>query len=495
MKKARLDAGDLAWRIRMTEEVSFYRDALKSYMVIRCPSGTGGEGYQYRMLAANHIDGLLDCSFRNIDADSYLYYDITSRQKLSVLFTARTMSAEDVRRILQDVVAVRQNLADFLLDSSRMIMDPDFIFCDLCDGACAFTYYPENTDESGVRSLLEFMGNHIDEQDGEASGIVYRLLSMAENDGFSLNREMLDTVSEQNDADRERPAGSSDCNFSYNSPTFDPASSDPLSSFTDTAKETVSTNGRDDDISRSDQKDVPDEYASYTKTASAADKPAASRTGKITTVFGIACIILGVVLYGISDWYPVWIMGGTAAALCRAAIFIFPAFGVLLIVAGRFRKRKKHGIDSERGEQHRSEYEEGNPIFPSEYPEAFQMKAEKNDFACDMPQEHTTVLKRGTGTRGKLYGIGKARGMQISLDQLPCTIGKMREYANIVLNDSSVSRMHAALSAGEDGQIYIKDLNSTNGTDVNGVGLCPDESAAIRPGDEIRIGGLSFIYR
>lgn len=73
-------------------------------------------------------------------------------------------------------------------------------------------------------------------------------------------------------------------------------------------------------------------------------------------------------------------------------------------------------------------------------------------------------------------------------------IGKKKEEADLVLDDFSVSRMHARISKEIDG-IYIEDLNSTNGTYKNGLRLQPYEKKKLEEGDEIKIGKIVLLYR
>ncbi len=69
------------------------------------------------------------------------------------------------------------------------------------------------------------------------------------------------------------------------------------------------------------------------------------------------------------------------------------------------------------------------------------------------------------------------------------TIGRSPENS-IRLEDASVSGRHAELMlAGE--SCYLKDLNSTNGTVVNGE---PVMSAQLRAGDRIRFGKVEACY-
>ena len=82
----------------------------------------------------------------------------------------------------------------------------------------------------------------------------------------------------------------------------------------------------------------------------------------------------------------------------------------------------------------------------------------------------------------------------IPLQKLPITVGKMAGAVDLLLNDQSVSRLHARISR-DGNRFFITDLNSTNGTFRNGMRLEPNASEIIEPGDEIVIGKLKFIYR
>lgn len=73
-------------------------------------------------------------------------------------------------------------------------------------------------------------------------------------------------------------------------------------------------------------------------------------------------------------------------------------------------------------------------------------------------------------------------------------IGKQKEEVNLVLEDDSVSRIHARIFV-EDKLFYLEDLNSTNGTFKNGLRLQPYEKRRIGEADEIRIGKLLFVFR
>src|SRR5438874_555996 len=66
------------------------------------------------------------------------------------------------------------------------------------------------------------------------------------------------------------------------------------------------------------------------------------------------------------------------------------------------------------------------------------------------------------------------------------TIGRMKGNT-IVIEDASVSLMHAKITR-KNGEFYLKDLNSTNGTVVNGQ---PITEARLRDLDRIRFADIS----
>src|SRR5262245_16450887 len=66
------------------------------------------------------------------------------------------------------------------------------------------------------------------------------------------------------------------------------------------------------------------------------------------------------------------------------------------------------------------------------------------------------------------------------------TIGRMKGNT-IVIEDSSISLMHAKITR-KDGEYYLKDLNSTNGTILNGQ---PLGEARLRDLDRVRFADIA----
>lgn len=71
----------------------------------------------------------------------------------------------------------------------------------------------------------------------------------------------------------------------------------------------------------------------------------------------------------------------------------------------------------------------------------------------------------------------------VNLAQGPCVIG--RSGSSVDLGDAYCSRLHVALRLSRSSRIELSDLNSKNGTFVNGNRV---EVAELKVGDEIRVG-------
>jgi pSer/pThr/pTyr-binding forkhead associated (FHA) protein len=84
----------------------------------------------------------------------------------------------------------------------------------------------------------------------------------------------------------------------------------------------------------------------------------------------------------------------------------------------------------------------------------------------------------------------RERGAQRTLRlQPPFVLGRTPE-AEVFLHDPEVSRRHARFEA-QNGVLYIDDLQSSNGTFLNGRRVC--EAIEIRAGDEIDAGTTRMI--
>jgi pSer/pThr/pTyr-binding forkhead associated (FHA) protein len=85
---------------------------------------------------------------------------------------------------------------------------------------------------------------------------------------------------------------------------------------------------------------------------------------------------------------------------------------------------------------------------------------------------------------------GNHSNREVSVSTEVFLIGR-GEQCQLRPKSESVSRRHCAIVVKE-GRVYIQDLNSRNGTFVNGKRLPPDKAKSIKDGDKLTVGKLDF---
>ena len=84
---------------------------------------------------------------------------------------------------------------------------------------------------------------------------------------------------------------------------------------------------------------------------------------------------------------------------------------------------------------------------------------------------------------------GLERGRIFRNLHTPITIGR-EEVNSVQLNDERISRLHAKLQ-DDQGQVIFTDLNSTNGSRINGH---PVHLRILRPGDHLQLGRCTLLF-
>ncbi|MCF0146332.1 MAG: FHA domain-containing protein [Eubacterium sp.] len=98
------------------------------------------------------------------------------------------------------------------------------------------------------------------------------------------------------------------------------------------------------------------------------------------------------------------------------------------------------------------------------------------------------------GRNRLIAGNGGGNPSEISLTRENYLIGKKGKGADIGISSPAVSRVHARLQR-KDGGYTLRDMNSRNGTWVNGEMLLPGQTAALRKGDRIRFADAEYHYQ
>ncbi len=420
----------------MEFNIQYKRGAHHNYLVLPCEEE---KDYQFGMFTENKVPGLLSAEVRMNNGIEELYYEISSLQPLYRLYEHKGMGTGDYKKFIRGLVKAFEGIEEFLLDETKVMLEPKYIFMNPESGEVRLLFYPYNQQEEGFLRLTEYFMDHAQHDDGAAVKIAYDAYKLVRQENFVIGdfRELLERS--ENYVSQDRESQSEHGGFKE----------DEESSFDSTYKE-----DREDEIERTreETKNIVNEEIEM--------EPDAPKEEKRT-------------------------MGLFKSAKKKEE----KKKGGLSKLAGFLLKPKEEEEEIEEKEEENIYTEKifapKNMIVEEKKATPAPPKEEygKTTFFENLEEEEERVLRQ----------TNKGKEHTFNLENLPKTLGKLEESVDYCVRDGSISRIHARF-VEKNGRIYVEDCNSTNGTFVNGVRLNEEESVLIEAGDELRFGKVTFLY-
>ena len=506
-------------------EVRYSREMNHNYMIIEAPDQT--ETYECRMLEDNPMEGLLRFRARQKEQGREFYYEITSRQPLSRILERQRATAGIIRSLLVTLEKVLDQTERFLLPEEGLVLDPDYIYVKPDPFAAAFCFIPGRREDffSELSLLLKQILERTDHQDREAVVLAYNLYqtSLKEKYGICDLRRCLkgaeDSIFSGEKAGREE-AGSD----AWREEEFPEENTDGKA---DREKEIRGaarreSRGREDREwrrERSGEKETrdagrkreseswqraerggADERRETDREDRAKGERKGSRAGKVkrdqnrkAAVQSAAAALGAGALY----WYAT---GQTGVLLCGLAGAVF-FFSLFLTTAAAHRTAGKEREEKAALREENASWtgaKEGNSweLRPENEEERQKERIRQEKERMLREQREGTELLSGSGEETESAAFWPVdRGQEvIEIRYVPFVIGKHETLADFCLSRSTVSRLHLRVDRKE-GVYLVTDLNSTNGTVVNGYALQANETVSIRDGDEIYLADAGFYFR
>ena len=107
-----------------------------------------------------------------------------------------------------------------------------------------------------------------------------------------------------------------------------------------------------------------------------------------------------------------------------------------------------------------------------------------------MPPSHNSLGPVGTHVDELVIITGNAAGSRVEVTKDVITAGR-DQNSDLLLDDVSVSRHHAIFTRTASGRVTLRDLNSLNGTYVNGTRV---EETTLHSADEVQIGKFKLVF-
>ena len=452
----------------------YKRDMNHNYLILYGEDEINTDSYQVRMLVGNVIPSLLKCRIQGMDGRFLVYFDITSKQALSVLYEEKKMGVEDLRLIFGGFVKAMEDAAEYLMNPGQFIISPEYIYTDIEKQEIYFCMMPgyEKDIKEQFQFLTEYILPKIDHQDQDAVILGYGVYKRAMEDSFHLEHikeELYKTQGQQGTTTTK---------------------AEQMKTESEQRQESEDFNLEEEGFWENEE--INQEFVRDGEKSKRLSLP--QKTGVIVLAAILLCGIAAITLMG----YLPYLETGTILGI----IIVLVACVMLFVYVSKIKKKPgalRQGRDEERdkpkgitGKVPTDQTDQSQNTIKSVVKSTNKPVAKSSQLHADYGE--TVVLSAGA-VSGPASLVSKEPGelATIYINEDLTVIGKLETACDAVISLPTVSRIHAKIRKKEDAY-YLTDMNSRNGTAVNGRLLLPDEEYRLEPEDEVDFAQARYIF-
>lgn len=452
----------------------YKRDMNHNYLILYGEDEINTDSYQVRMLVGNVIPSLLKCRIQGMDGRFLVYFDITSKQALSVLYEEKKMGVEDLRFIFGGFVKAMEDAAEYLMNPGQFIISPEYIYTDIEKQEIYFCMMPgyEKDIKEQFQFLTEYILPKIDHQDQDAVILGYGVYKRAMEDSFHLEHikeELYKTQGQQGTTTTK---------------------AEQMKTESEQRQESEDFNLEEEGFWENEE--INQEFVRDGEKSKRLSLP--QKTGVIVLAAILLCGIAAITLMG----YLPYLETGTILGI----IIVLVACVMLFVYVSKIKKKPgalRQGREEERdkpkgitGKVPTDQTDQSQNTIKSVVKSTNKPVAKSSQLHADYGE--TVVLSAGA-VSGPASLVSKEPGelATIYINEDLTVIGKLETACDAVISLPTVSRIHAKIRKKEDAY-YLTDMNSRNGTAVNGRLLLPDEEYQLEPEDEVDFAQARYIF-
>ena len=403
-------------------------------MVIHSETGVN-DRYTIRMISGNKIPGLLPFQEKWMNGMPMFYYDITSRQPFRRLAEYRKLTGVEIRTLISDLILVLRQMERYLLDEQRIFLRPDYIYVEPETYHGSFCLIPgyQSDFTNEFLELAQYILDHVDHSDGDAVVLAFSIFRESRKVNFGVD-------------DIEKCLG----NRAVPAEIIEVPKS------------------KSEEISVIENVELTEERYDFIVSSKEDDDMQSKRLllGVLLIVIMTGMPLISILLFGIPflfQWKWVFFIIEILLATIGSVILLFTR-------------------EVEKGEGFESE------ILSD--PEFGELASEPDDH--DDMQTVLLISQAELLQKRKLISLSDRK--EIAVEYFPFLIGKNKGLVDLFLCEPGVSRLHAKIEQDEE-EYFVTDLNSTNGTKINGLLLEANERKQICIGDELDFAGIGFRFQ
>lgn len=450
-------------------KAEYKRDMNHNYLILYGEKDINTDSYQVRMLVGNIIPSLLKCRIQGVDGKFMMYFDITSKQAVSTLYEEKKLGNEDLRLIFGGFVRVMEEAAEYLINPAQLVLKPQYIFAD-CEKKelffCLMPGYDKDIKEQ-FQLLTEYILPKIDHEDSEAVILGYSVYRRTIENSFHLEHIKEELYRKQNNKEEIKTETEKDSREI---------------SVQETGEESLmQSSGMSENFWREEKTEKTDSHKLF---------------GKKVAVFVLILLALAGVTMAISGGYlphqDISVLLGVVLA----------GMGGIMLAVLIIRKAKDVYKQPQRESREKPQLSEKfvrppvNEILQEGSDDSIKTMMEKKSLHREREEDfgETVVLSAGV-VSGPASLVSREPGelAPIYLQEELTVIGKLENACDAVIDLPTVSRIHAKIRKREE-EYYLSDMNSRNGTIVNGRLLLPEEEYRLQEEDEVDFAQARYIF-
>lgn len=487
-------------------KAEYKRDVNHNYLILYGEEEIDTASYQVRMLVGNIIPSLLKCRVQGIDGKFMIYYDITSRQSVASLYEQKKLNMENLRLIFGGFVQAMEEMSEYLLNPGQLIVDPSYMYLDVEKKGVYFCYLPgyQKDVREQFRSLTEYILPKIEHKDGKAVMLGYGVYRRALEDTFHLEYIKEELYKVRGDA-TETAAGLAGEKEAAGLQTPDKYEEETWQNLTEDKKpqeeKRISEEFMQGNFSR---KAISEK--SFGKVLEKSEEDEGKNSfWKLLLGCGLGgCIILGIIAAKFLGYLP-----GIGIEVILGGIIAGAGIGMLIYLAvKKTGKNKESAVPLQNIQKQKfsreisaGEAEENFSVsFSDPEEQVEQSLGQENAVQFSEPEKipenyGETVVLSANPIVGPATLVSREPGelATIYLEREMTIIGKLETASDAVINLPTVSRVHAKIRK-TDGEYYLSDLNSRNGTSVNGRLLKGEEDYQLQDQDEVDFAQARYVF-
>lgn len=455
----------------------YKRDMNHNYLILTGEEAIDTNSYQVRMIVANAVPDLLQCRIQGIDGKFMVYYDVTSRHSMTALFEEKKIGMEELQVILGGFVQVMEAMSEYLLNPCQLILEPEYIYLDAEKQNVRFCYLPgfHGEIQKQFQNLAEYILPKLDHEDGKAVMLGYGVYRRALEDSFHLEYIKEELYKVKNGEASDFSA------YEKKKPLKQAEKSQEEHEEQKELWQMENWNREDLDGAEKQKKDSKPNNREV-------KKENRDRLWK-TAGFLLALLILLGITAGMAAGYLPRVSTGVFLSVILGLMVLGMLSYILMKKIPEKKQNPHEETDRIRDFQEKNIYE--IPQEKEKQPEIKEHEVSEENTECF---GETVVLSAGI-TKGPATLVSHEPGelATIYLDRDITVIGKLETAADAVINMPTVSRIHAKIRK-RDGEYYLTDLNSRNGTSVNGQILKNGEDRLLEDEDEVDFAQARYIF-